>query len=245
MESLLNSFQRFVTDLTTVEKRQINALTELARDALKTHPELAVSLASVLTTRILQVCSVQGLILFIFDAVLKHFFSPVIIVNFLQASADLKLPPLYLLDSISKNIGEPYKTYFAESLPDVRSILKKYKSNVSPALPLQNKYFNQPFFFFPNSDLCKRVGCRCTWTSPPFRKAIKHLDRRISSACPRRSPSKDGGNSSACTCTCTCTSSKQYKWRLSSDKCNSNRTSWIWVLWSSSTSSSSSPANAA
>lgn len=62
MESLVDHFQRFVTELTTVEKRQIIALTEIARDALRTHPHLAVSLASVLTTRILQVCSVLGLI---------------------------------------------------------------------------------------------------------------------------------------------------------------------------------------
>ncbi|KAG7673283.1 hypothetical protein Ndes2526B_g03286 [Nannochloris sp. 'desiccata'] len=89
MESLVDHFQRFVTELTTVEKRQIIALTEIARDALRTHPHLAVSLASVLTTRIL------------------------------QAPADLKLPPLYLLDSITKTIGEPYKTYFADSLPDI------------------------------------------------------------------------------------------------------------------------------
>jgi len=67
MESLVDHFQRFVTDLTTVEKRQIIALTEIARDALRTHPHLAASLASVLTTRILQVCTVLGLILRFID----------------------------------------------------------------------------------------------------------------------------------------------------------------------------------
>ena len=73
MESLVNTFQRFVTDLTTVEKRQIIAVTEIARDALRTNPELVASLASVLTTRILQVCSVQGLIIYILDGILIYF----------------------------------------------------------------------------------------------------------------------------------------------------------------------------
>ena len=37
----------------------------------------------------------------------------------MQAPADLKLPALYLLDSISKTIGDPYKTYFSPALPEV------------------------------------------------------------------------------------------------------------------------------
>ena len=57
METLVVQFQGFVTDLTTVEKRTITALTEIARDALRTQPHLAASLASVLTNRILQVRS--------------------------------------------------------------------------------------------------------------------------------------------------------------------------------------------
>ena len=55
MDPLVLHFQRFVTDLTTVEKRSIIALTEIARDALRTHPHLAPSLVSVLANRILQV----------------------------------------------------------------------------------------------------------------------------------------------------------------------------------------------
>ena len=58
MEPLVVQFQGFVTDLTTVEKRSIIALTEIARDALRTHPHLAPSLATVLTNRILQVCAI-------------------------------------------------------------------------------------------------------------------------------------------------------------------------------------------
>lgn len=54
-DPLVVQYQGFVTDLTTVEKRSIVGLTEIARDALRTHPHLAPSLANVITTRIVQV----------------------------------------------------------------------------------------------------------------------------------------------------------------------------------------------
>jgi hypothetical protein len=54
-DPLVVQYQGFVTDLTTVEKRSIVGLTEIARDALRTYPQLAPSLASVIMTRILQV----------------------------------------------------------------------------------------------------------------------------------------------------------------------------------------------
>lgn len=55
MEPLVLQFQGFVTDLTTVEKRSIVALTEIARDALRTHPHVAPTLANIIIDRIIQV----------------------------------------------------------------------------------------------------------------------------------------------------------------------------------------------
>ena len=40
----------------------------------------------------------------------------------MQAAPSQKLPALYLLDSISKLVGEPYKTLFAATLPEVGAV---------------------------------------------------------------------------------------------------------------------------
>lgn len=88
---LVARYKSFVNDLVSVEKRQIVALTEIAKDAVISQPELAPQLAQVIIDRAL------------------------------QAPADVKLPILYLLDSITKNVGEPFKTCFAAALPQIYS----------------------------------------------------------------------------------------------------------------------------
>jgi pre-mRNA cleavage complex 2 protein Pcf11 len=85
------AFAQALTELVTVEKKNIVLLTEIARDALRTDPAAAPGLAALISTRIL------------------------------QAAPSQKLPALYLLDSISKLVGEPYKTLFAATLPEVRA----------------------------------------------------------------------------------------------------------------------------
>jgi hypothetical protein len=52
---LVLAFAQAVTELVTVEKKNIVALTEIARDALRTEPQSAPSLAALITNRILQV----------------------------------------------------------------------------------------------------------------------------------------------------------------------------------------------
>lgn len=54
-QSLVAAYAGFVAALVTVEKRNIAALTEIARDALQTNPHAAPGLATVITNRVLQV----------------------------------------------------------------------------------------------------------------------------------------------------------------------------------------------
>jgi hypothetical protein len=52
----VSRFQTFVDDLVTVEKRQIVALTELAKDIVSSKPHLAPQVAQVVIDRALKVC---------------------------------------------------------------------------------------------------------------------------------------------------------------------------------------------
>ena len=54
----MSRFQTFVDDLVTVEKRQIVALTELAKDIVSSKPHLAPQVAQVVSDRALKVCCV-------------------------------------------------------------------------------------------------------------------------------------------------------------------------------------------
>lgn len=55
-QSFISEFKGFVEDLTTPEKRNIVALTEIAREALNTQPQAAPGLATVIVDRIIEVC---------------------------------------------------------------------------------------------------------------------------------------------------------------------------------------------
>ena len=48
-------FQHFLLDLTSVEKKVIHALTDVARDILRTRPQGAPVVATVITNRVVQV----------------------------------------------------------------------------------------------------------------------------------------------------------------------------------------------
>lgn len=63
MDPFVSQFQGFVTDLHTVEKRSIVALTEIARDALNQRAHLAPSLATVIINRALEVRDLQFILI--------------------------------------------------------------------------------------------------------------------------------------------------------------------------------------
>ena len=48
-------FQSFLADLVSVEKKVIHALTDVARDILRSRPHGAATVAAVITSRVLQV----------------------------------------------------------------------------------------------------------------------------------------------------------------------------------------------
>lgn len=57
MDPLVGQFRDILNELIAPEKRSIIALTEIARDILRTHPHLAPAVASVVLDRILEVSS--------------------------------------------------------------------------------------------------------------------------------------------------------------------------------------------
>lgn len=89
VDAIVEEYRGFVDALVTPERKNIVALTEIARDALQSKPLSAPGIANAIVNRIL------------------------------HAPPETKLPPLYLLDSISKNVGEPFRSLFTPTLSDV------------------------------------------------------------------------------------------------------------------------------
>ena len=83
---LLVRFHAYLEALVTIEKRQISALTDLAKTIQTMHPELVPAVCQIIIDRAQ------------------------------RSSADVQLPTLYLLDCISKNLGEPFVSGFSDSL---------------------------------------------------------------------------------------------------------------------------------
>jgi pre-mRNA cleavage complex 2 protein Pcf11 len=88
-DAIVEEYRGFVNELVTPERKNIVALTEIARDALQSNPQSAPGIADAIVNRIL------------------------------HAPPEAKLPPLYLLDSISKNVGEPFRSIFSPTISDV------------------------------------------------------------------------------------------------------------------------------
>lgn len=59
-QGFVTEFAGFVDDLTTPEKRNIVALTEIAREAMHNQPQAVPGLAQVIINRVLHVSGVQG-----------------------------------------------------------------------------------------------------------------------------------------------------------------------------------------
>lgn len=104
-------FKTFVDELVTVEKRQIVALTETAKDMVARDGRIAPQITQVVIDKALKVS--HGVCYGCIIMFQSHMCLCV------QASADVQLPILYLLDSMCKNVGEPFVTYFGARLADV------------------------------------------------------------------------------------------------------------------------------
>lgn len=57
MDPLVQQFHSILQELIAPEKRSIIALTEIARDILRTHPHLAPAIATVVINRVVEVCA--------------------------------------------------------------------------------------------------------------------------------------------------------------------------------------------
>lgn len=112
MDPRVFRFKTFVDELVTVEKRQIVALTETAKDIVALDGRIAPQIANVVTDRALKV-----MFFLLIGLDLKYGIDMPCMC--LQASADVQLPILYLLDSICKNVGEPFVSCFSGKLAEV------------------------------------------------------------------------------------------------------------------------------